>query len=230
MAMNLNAELNLSPLMEIMLKNPYAVGAFLCLVLFVGVVFFVAKSGVLSIFSEHQEYRLRRIKDETTDQELLLADESLRKYNNQISYHLQISKLNNLLKFNHHDIDLLEYILSCKNKDLAIFYYKSAGQYIEKDEITKQFKLKKYCNDWLVKLLDRIGMILYFGIGFGSLLPMVYVLYLCSVTGQSLSVIPGSFILSQLFLFCMCLLLALIVSNPLFKPWKARQFLKLEKI
>lgn len=230
MATNLNAELNLNPLLGLILENPYATGIFLILVLFIVIVFFIAKSGVLSIFREHQEYRLRRIKDEISDHELLLADESLNKYSDQMAYHLQIAKLNKLLKFNHHDIDLLEYILSCKNKDLAIFYYKSAGKYIEKNEVTKRFKLKSYCKDWVVTLIDRIGIFLYFAISLGSLFPMVYVVYLCVVTGESLSAIPHSFVVAQSFFFGVCLLMALMVANPLFKPWKATQFLRLEKI
>lgn len=233
MAANLNTELNLNPLVDRMLDNPYGLFAIflvLGLILVIALVFFLAKSGILSTIREHQEYKISKIKDEIKDQEELLKDESFKKYKNQIQYHLDVIKLNKLLKYSHHDKNLLEYILSCKNSRLAIFYYESSSFYLEKDDETKQFKLKKYCKDWLVNWLNGIGTFIYFGISLGSLYPMIYVFYSCIKAGESLNQIPSSFFVSQFLLFIISLVLALMLLSPLVKPWKAKKFLELEKI
>jgi len=233
MAANINAELNLNSLLEQLLDNPYGLFA-ICLVIgliiVISAVFFLAKSGILSSIREHQEYKMRRIKDEIKDQEELLEDESFKKYKHQIKYHLDVTKLNKLLKYSHFDKDLLEYILSCKNSRLAIFYYESSNFYLEKDSKTKQFKLKKYCSGRLVNGLNSLGTFLYFGISFGSLSPVIYTIFLCIRAGESLSKIPNSFFFSQFFLFIISITLGLMLMTPLVKPWKAMKFLELEKI
>lgn len=233
MAANLNSDLNLNPLLDLVIASPYgsAICGFLfCLAIFTAIVFFIAKSGILSIIREHQEYKIRKIKDEINDQEELLKDDSLKKNKLQIQYHLNVSKLNKLLKYTHHDKDLLEYILSCKNKNLAIFYYESANVFLEKEGSGRKFKLKKYCKNWLVNVLNWIGVILYFVISLGSLYPTIYVFYLCIKAGESINKVPASFYISQIFLFFICLMLALILLSLFVKPWKAKQFLELEKI
>lgn len=233
MAANLNTELNLGPVLEKILENPYGLFAIclvLGLILVIALVFFLAKSGILSSIREYQEYKARKIKDEIKDQEELLKDESFKKYKNQIQYHIDVTKLNELLKYSHHDKDLLEYILSCKDSRLAIFYYESSKFYLEKDNEIKQFKLKKYCTDKFVKWLNGLGTFIYFGISLGSLSPMIYVFYSCIKAGESLKQIPISFFVSQFLLFIICLVLALMLLSPLVKPWKAKRFLELEKI
>lgn len=233
MAANLNSELNLTPLLEKILDNPYGLFVIcmvLGLILIIALVFFIARSGILSSIREHQEYKVRKIKDEIKDQEELLKDDSFKRYRDQIQYHLDVTKLSKLLKYSHHDKDLLEYILSCKDSRLAIFYYESSNSYLEKDNETKQFKLKKYCKDWGVNWLNRIGTIIYFGISLGSLSPTIYIFYICIKAGESLNKIPNSFFVSQFFLFLISLVFALMLLNPLVKPWKAKKFLGLEKI
>ncbi|MCH7303503.1 hypothetical protein NDN11_15295 [Acinetobacter sp. C26M] len=233
MSANLNSELNLTPLLERIIDNPYGViicSSVLFLVLVVAIVFFVAKSGILSSIREHQDHKIQRINDEIKDQEKLLSDASFEKYKNQIQYHLDVSKLNKLLKYSHHDKDLLEYILSCENKNLAIFYYKKASFYLEKDQTTQKFKLKSFCKDWLVNSLNVAGTIIYFSIGFGSLLPMAYIAFMCIKAGVGLNQVPFSFFVSQFILFIACLLLALMILKPMVKPWQAKKFLELEKV
>lgn len=233
MAANINAELNLNSLLEQLLDNPYGlftICLIIGLIIIISAIFFLAKSGILSTIREHQEYKMRRIKDEIKDQEEMLVDESFKQYRHQIRYHLDVAKLNKLLKYSHFDKDLLEYILSCKNSRLAIFYYESSNFYLEKDSETKQFKLKKYCSNRLVNWLNGLGTFLYFGISLGSLSPIIYTMFLFLRAGESLSKIPNSFFLSQLFLFVVSIILGLMLMAPLVKPWKAKQFLELEKI
>src|SRR5690606_16962240 len=92
------------------------------LILIIALVFFIARSGIVGSIREHQEYKVRKNKDEIKDQEDLLKDESFRKYKDQIQYHLDVAKLNKLLKYSHYDKDLLEYILSCQDSRRAILY------------------------------------------------------------------------------------------------------------
>lgn len=233
MGATLSAGLDLNPYLEKVINSPYGIFIFtalLFLVLVVSLVLFLAKSGILSAIREHQEYKARRIKDEITDQEELLKDDNFKKYRTQIQYNLDVTKLNKLLKYSHHDKDLLEYILSCKDNNLAIMYYESGKGYLEKDEITKKFKLKSYCKDWWINSLNKLGTLIYFGISLGSLTPTIYFAYALLRAGESLKNISFSFLISQFLLFVVCVILALMILTPMVRPWKAKQFLQLEKI
>lgn len=233
MSATINTDLNLNPLIERALDNPYGVGG-LIIVVILGLVillfFSVFKSGILNSIREHQEYKARKIREEIKDQEDLLEDESFKECRYQIKYHLDVIKLNKLLKYSHYDKDLLEYILSCKDKRIAMLYYDSANFFIEKNEVTKKFQLKGFCRNWWIKLLNGAGTILYFGISLGSLYPTAIVLYEALTTGTSLKTLPFSFFISQFLLFVLCLILALMVLIPMVRPWKAMMFLELEKI
>lgn len=233
MPASLNTDLNLNPLIDRTLDNPYGVAG-LIIVVILGLVillfFSVFKSGILNGIREHQEYKARKIREEIKDQEDLLEDESFKKYRYQIKYHLDVVKLNKLLKYSHYDKNLLEYILSCKDKRLAMLYYDSSNFFIEKNEVTKQFQLKGFCRNWWIKLLNGVGTILYFGISLGSLYPTAIVFYEAITKGASLKTVPFSFVISQFLLFVLCLILALVILVPMVRPWKAMMFLKLEKI
>ena len=91
MAANLNAGLNLDPLIERLLDNPYGLAIFIflavlgVLILIFGYIF---KSGILNSIREHQEYKDRRVREEIKDQQDLLEDEAFKRYKNQIKYHL----------------------------------------------------------------------------------------------------------------------------------------------
>ncbi|WP_373351020.1 hypothetical protein [Acinetobacter bereziniae] len=231
MAANLNADLSLTPLLEKILSNPYGLvvcSILIVLVFLIGAIYFIVKSGVLSSIREHQEYKNKRVNDEIKDQEKFLSDKSFEKYKEEVKYHLDVLKLNKILKYTHYDKDLLEYILSCKNKNLAIFYYKRSSFYLHKSE--GNFILKKYCTDNMVKNLNIFGTAAYFLICFGSLTPIIYVFFEFIRRGISLSQIPLSFVISQFILFFASLILALIIFSPLVKPWQAKKFLELEKI
>lgn len=233
MAANLNTDLNLNPLIERILDNPYGVAVVIGIVVLASVIilfFSISKSGILTSIREHQEYKVRRVKEEIKDQEDLLEDEAFKKYKHQIKYHLDVLKLNKLLKYSHHDKDLLEYILSCKNSRLAMNYYDSGNFFLEKDESTKAYKLKSFCKIWWIKLLNGLGTFLYFGISFGTLYPTALTFYIAFTTGASLKGIPLSFIASQFLLFVLGVILAMMILSPMIKPWKAMRFLELEKI
>lgn len=233
MAANLNTELNLAPLLERILDNPYGLGfcaVFLIIILFIVAIFFIAKSGIINSIREHQEYKVKKVNEEIKYQEDLLKDESFKKYKSKIKYNLDVERLGKLLKYKHHDKDLLEYIYSCKNSKRAIQYYESSQFQLEKDQTTGLFKLKKYFPNWCVMTLNYVGTAIYFSLTLGSLAPTFYIFYYANKTGESLSTLPTTFYLVQLFLFFICFVLALFILSSFIKPWKGKKFLELEKI
>lgn len=233
MAANLNTELNLGPLLERILENPYGLGfcaVVIVIILFVVAIYFIAKSGIINSIREHQEYKVKKVNEEIKYQEDLLKDESFKKYKSKIKYNLDVERLGKLLKYKHHDKDLLEYIYSCKNSKLAIQYYESSKFQLEKDQTTGLFKLKKYFPNWFVMTLNYVGTAIYFALTLGSLAPTFYVFYYANKTGESLSTLPTTFYLAQLFLFFIFFVLALCVLSLFIKPWKGKKFLELEKI
>lgn len=231
--MAMNAELDLSPIIPYLLKSTYGV-IFLCvLVFFASIIFGVyllIKSGLLTSIRELHEFKSSKIDAHIKTQKELLIDPDFSGCKDEIAYNLKLAKLEKLLNYKHHDLDLLLYILSCKNNKLAIFYYESSKRYLEKDELSKKFKLKKYCKKWLINTLNVVATILYFGICIGSLYPIAFVYYSYLMKGESIKNIPSSFFLSQFFLFVICVILALMILTPLVRPWKAQKFLELEKI
>lgn len=233
MSVSLNSELNLNPLLNLMLQNSYGLvilGIGAVLILAVTLIFFLIKSGIFSVVIEYQDYKVKRIQEEIKDKEGLISDESLKNYKEKILYHLNVAKLNRLLNYSNPDRDLLEYILSCRDTRLAIFYYESAKQYLEKDINTKQYILKKGWRTKHATKLSTLGTCMYFIITLGSLFPMCWLLLLCLVNGESINKIPSSFLISQGILFVECTVLALMTLSPLLKPFKAKKFLALEKV
>ncbi|KAA8733895.1 hypothetical protein F4V57_07545 [Acinetobacter qingfengensis] len=134
------------------------------------------------------------------------------------------------MKFKHYDIDLLFYIISCRNKKAAIKYYESAGSCLEKDQTTKKYKLKSKYTDGSVKVMYWIGTIQYFVFVFASLFPTFWVFYIAWTTGESLKDLPNIFFGLQFLLSIIAITIGLCFLSPLLKPWKAKQFLELEKV
>jgi hypothetical protein len=148
----------------------------------------------------------------------------------KIKYNLDVERLGKLLKYKHHDKDLLEYMYSCKNSKLAIQYYESSKFQLEKDDTTHLYKLKKYFPNWWIKTLNYVGTGIYFILTFGSFAPTFYIFYYASKTGESLKGLSLNFYIAQLLLFFICFVLALSLLSLFIKPWKAKKFLELEKI
>lgn len=233
MGANLNAELDLNIFLEKLLENPYGLAfcsVIILIVLFIVGMYFFTRLGILNNIREHQEYKIKRVNEEIKYQEELLKDESFKKYKSKIKYNLDVERLGKLLKYKHHDKDLLEYMYSCKNPKVAIQYYEASKFQLEKDDTTKLYKLKKYFPNWLVMTLNYVGTGIYFILTLGSLFPTFYAFYYSFKTGESLNSLGYTFYLAQLFLFFMCFLLALSVLSLFIKPWKGKKFIELEKI
>ncbi|MHA3104148.1 hypothetical protein [Acinetobacter sp. ANC 3791] len=232
--MAMNAELDLSPIIPYLLKSTYGV-IFLCILGFFASIIFgiylLIKSGLLTSIRELHEFKSSKIDAHIKTQKELLNDPDFSGCKDEIAYNLKLTKLEKLLNFKHHDLDLLLYILSCRNNKLAISYYESSKGYLDKDQVTKSYKLKDGWRTKFATSLYNIGTIIYFSICIGSFYPVAFVIfYSALIKGESLKNLHASFFVSQFFLFVICLILALFILTPMVKPWQAKQFLELEKI
>lgn len=127
MSANLNAELNLNQFALKILESAYGL-EFTCVIIFLIVVvasiYFIAKSGVITGLREFSEHRRRKRNEQINEQENLLVGDTLLEFSDELQYHLKVSKLANYLNIKNKDIDLLKYILSCRDKDKAVRLYK----------------------------------------------------------------------------------------------------------
>ncbi|MDX8254691.1 hypothetical protein [Acinetobacter pittii] len=88
MAANINAEVDLNPLLQRIVESSGGLifcSAVILILVFVIAIYFIAKSGVINSIREHQEYKVKRANDEIKYQEELLKDDSFKnisiKYN-----------------------------------------------------------------------------------------------------------------------------------------------------
>lgn len=165
MSANLNAELNLNQFALKILESAYGL-EFTCVIIFLIVVvasiYFIAKSGVITGLREFSEHRRRKRNEQINEQENLLVGDTLLEFSDELQYHLKVSKLANYLNIKNKDIDLLKYILSCRDKDKAVRLYKIGKKYLEKDKESCKYKLKKKYTLKRIKWYGYWGTILYF--------------------------------------------------------------------
>ncbi|MBJ9903654.1 hypothetical protein [Acinetobacter bereziniae] len=190
--------------------------------------YFIGKSGLLSGLREHSEYKRKKIKYTIEDQEELLKDESLKDFKKYLEYHLKVTKLGNYLKFKENDIDLLKYIISCRNKNKAIRLYSFGQKYIEKDN--SKFRLKKGLTNKKIKKSVLIGDVLYFSIASIGALPFLSILIVPLFFPELRMEINQKLMTPSIILFLVFLFIALLVLWKYLKPEAAQNFLELEKI
>lgn len=189
--------------------------------------YFVGKSGFFSGLREHSEYRRKKIKYVLEDQEELLQDPSLRNLQQNLEYHLKVSKLNNYLKFKDSDIDLLNYIISCKDKNKAVRLYSLGSIHLEKEKGV--FKLKDGLTDDEIKKSERKGNIFYFGIaGFGAI-PLLCFLFLPIFYPELKKFFNERSIWSSIWFFLGCLIVAFSKLMKYLKPEAAKKILRIGK-
>lgn len=145
MAANLNGTFDLTPIALKFIDSSYGAIFFSILViLFVSgyVISMLLKSGIISSFAAYSEHRREQRNKQIAEQENLLNDRFLKEYSDELVYHIKASKLSNYLNVKNKDLDLLTYILSCRNKERAVRLYKIGQDYLEKDEKAGLYKLK----------------------------------------------------------------------------------------
>lgn len=197
-------------------------------IFFVVSLYFIGKSGFFSGLREHSEYRRKKIKYLFEDQEELLQDPSFKNLKGNLEYHLKVAKLNNYLKFKDSDIDLLNYIISCKDKKKAVRLYSLGSVYLEKDN--SSFKLKADLTDEKIRKSERKGSILYFVItGFGAI-PLLFSLFFPIFYPEFKNMIDEKLFWPSIWFFLGFLVFAMINLMKYLKPEAAKNFLELEKI
>lgn len=229
----MNAEIDLSPVIPYLLKSTYGV-VFLCvLALFASIIFgmyFLIKSGLLTSIREFHEFKSSKIDAHIKTQKKFLNDPDFSGCKDEIAYNLKLSKLEKLLNFKHHDLDLLLYILSCKDKYKAIRLYKSSKQFLRKDDASRAYVLVEKWTHAKIEFKYKLGSFLYFTIIAASLIPSLYVAYILIKNGAGLSEVPSSFYVAQVKLFLVAFVIAILILIDMVRPMKAKTFLELEKI
>src|SRR5690606_40139628 len=89
------------------------------------------------------------------------------------------------------DIDLLKYILSCREKDKAVRLYKIGKDYLEKDSESKNYRLKKKYTLKKIKFYESLGTVLYILINVLGLSPYLILTYLKFRYSEQNSNIPN---------------------------------------
>lgn len=226
MAINLNAD----PIVSKVVGGPYGIEfiyIFIIVSSIVAILYFIAKSGFILNLIEFLEYRSQRIDKEIAAQEKILEDDSLAEFKSQLEYHVKVSKLARFLNIDNNDIDLLNYILSCKDHKKAVRLYNLGKDYLEKDSVNKIYKIKPKFDDAKIKKYTRWATISYFLISFIGALPfLMEVPY--RISRNELPLISTQ--IMYFVIFIVFLLIAMTVLRKYLKPEAAKNFLELEKI
>jgi len=233
MSANLNAELNLNQFALKILESAYGL-EFTCVIIFLIVVvasiYFIAKSGVITGLREFSEHRRRKRNEQINEQENLLVGDTLLEFSDELQYHLKVSKLANYLNIKNKDIDLLKYILSCRDKDKAVRLYKIGKKYLEKDKESCKYKLKKKYTLKRIKWYGYWGTILYFLINIFGSTPYLVVTYLRFAHREEGFTISNDLNYLMFFFFMIFFLISMLVLWHYLKPEAAKNFLEMEKI
>ena len=233
MAANVNGTFDFTPIVLKLIDSTYGV-VFLSIVfiLFVSgyVLSMLLKSGIISSFATFSDHRREQRHKQIAEQEKLLEDEFLKEYSDELKYHIKASKLSNYLNVKNKDLDLLTYILSCRNKERAVRLYKLGQDYLEKDEEAGVYRLKPQYTDLRVKIHLRVGTVLYGLINLFGSTPFIYLNYLKLKYRHETFIIPDSLYTSILIFFIAFFIVSLLVLWKSMRPTAAKNFLEMEKI
>lgn len=233
MSANLNAEINLNQFALKLLESTYGL-EFICVLIFLVVmvssIYFLAKSGVISGLRDYSDYKRRKKNEYIDEQENLLKEDTLTEFSNELKYHLKVAKLANYLNVKNKDIDLLKYILSCCDKDRAVRLYKRGQEYLEKDEVSRKYELKKKYTKNKIKWYGYCGTILYIFINAIGCAPYIVITYISFVYSESISTLPSDLNYLLICFFMIFFIISMFVLWHFLKPEAAKNFLELEKI
>jgi hypothetical protein len=233
MSANLNAELNLNQFALKIIESAYGL-EFTCVIIFLIVVvasiYFIAKSGVITGLREFSEHRRRKRNEQINEQENLLVGDTLLEFSDELQYHLKVSKLSNYLNIKNKDIDLLKYILSCRDKDKAVRLYKIGEEYLEKDKESNNYKLKTKYTLKRIKWYGYWGTILYILINIFGSTPYLVVTYLRFAYREDGFTASNDLNYLMFFFFMIFFLISMFVLWYYLRPEAAKNFLEMEKI
>ena len=233
MAANLNGTFDITPIVLKFIDTTNGVVFFSILIFLVAsgyVLSMLLKSGLISNFVKYSEHRRRQRNKLIAEQEKLLTDDFLKEYSDEITYHIKASKLSNYLNLKNKDLDLLTYVLSCRNKERAVRLYKIGQDYLEKDEKVGIYRLKEVYTDKRIKIHSGVGTFLYILINIIGVFPYIYLSFLKIKYRQENFTIPDNLYITMFFYFIVFFILALMALWKSLKPTAAKNFLEMEKI
>ncbi|MGQ9372755.1 hypothetical protein ACUM6W_02725 [Acinetobacter tandoii] len=231
--MAFNANVDLNSVVNKIQNSAYGI-EFICvittIIVLVTCIYFLTKAGVFSGIRDFSEHRRRQRNKQIVEQEKLLIDDFLKEYVSELEYHIKASKLSNYLNVKNKDLDLLTYILSCRNKERAVRLYKIGQDYLEKDEAAGVYRLQPKYTERRVKIHFWVGTTLYGLINLFGASPFIYLSYLKFKFRHETFTIPDSMYTSILFFFIAFFVVALLVFWKSLRPTAAKNFLEMEKI
>lgn len=231
--MALNASVDLNSVITKIQNSAYGI-EFICvittIIVLVTCIYFLTKAGVFSGIRDFSEHRTRQRNKQIAEQEKLLTDDFLKEYASELEYHIKASKLSNYLNVKNKDLDLLTYILSCRNKERAVRLYKLGQEYLEKDEAAGQYKLQPKYTQKRINIHFWVGTTLYVVINVLGASPFLYLSYLKFKFRHETFTIPDSLYMSILFFFIAFFVVSLLVLWESMRPTAAKNFLEMEKI
>ncbi|MDR6540145.1 dipeptide/tripeptide permease [Acinetobacter bereziniae] len=233
MATNITGELDITQILLKILEKTYGFEVIYAIIIvgtIVASTYFITKSGLITGIRDYSEHRRKKRNEQISEQEKLLDDIFLKEYSNELSYHVKVSKLENYLNINNKDLDLLTYILSCRDRLRAVNLYKKGKDYLEKDKETKKYKLKSKYTPKRLRLHSYLGTVFYFAINFVGAAPYIILTYLRNI--YKLKSLEVSYNIDLMFFgfFISVFIFSLYVLWGFLKPEAAQNFLKLEKI
>jgi uncharacterized membrane protein len=231
--MSINANVDLNSVVNKIQNSAYGI-EFICaittIIILVTCIYFLAQTGVFSGIRDFSDYRRKKRNEIIAEQERLLEDEFLKEYSSELEYHIKASKLSNYLNVKNKDLDLLTYILSCRNKERAVRLFKIGQDYLEKDEAAGVYKLQPKYTEKRVKIHFYVGTTLYGLINLFGASPFIYLNYFKFKYRHETFTIPNSLYTSILIFFIAFFVVSLLVLWKSMRPTAAKNFLEMEKI
>lgn len=233
MAVNLNGDFDATQMFLKILEQNYGLELIYALIVIAALVastYFIAKSGVVAGIRDYSDHRRKKRNEQITEQEKLLEDEFLKEYASELEYHVKVSKLENYLNIKNKDLDLLSYIITCRDRVRAVRLFKIGKNYLEKDEENKLYKLKPKYTEKKLKSYSFWGAFWYILINTVGASPIILITVLPIFYREQLPAISNS-VFTVLFLFFIAVFIfSMYVLWGFLKPEAAQNFLKLEKI
>lgn len=230
MAANLNGTFDLTQLALKIAESTYGiviVSFILVLFSIGGFIYLLSKSGVFSTFAIYAERTNKKIFKEIEYKETLISDVSLTEFKVAMEHHVKVSKLENFLKYRNKDLDVLKYALFRMDSNRTLKLYERGKEYLHKDPITKNFKLKDSMTLEKIKRREKIAFIIYFLLNFVGGLPFLVQVI---ITFFKIKDIQWFSLTDQFLIYIAFLILSLVIVTFLLNPRAAQSFLEMEKI
>ncbi|MFN3289073.1 MAG: hypothetical protein ACK410_01275 [Acinetobacter sp.] len=231
--MSINASVDLNSVLNKIQNSTYGI-EFICvistIIVVVACIYFLAKSGVVSGVRDYSDHRRKKRNEIIAEHQKLLKDKILKDYSSDLEYHIKVSKLENYLNVKNKDLDLLTYILSCRDRVRAVRLYKIGKKHLEKEKGSCTYKLKEKFTSKRLKVNAYIGTILYIGINLVGSAPYIYLTYLKFTYKEQASAISNSTDVTFILFFILVFIFSIYVLWEFLRPEAAKNFLEMDKI